>query len=88
MTKQMHPQDAIKIARSSGLPDMVRQRAGTAVVDADVPIPSRTITRSPGDGQRPGWLMYPDGSWARATGTADDISHARRRWQAAIPPAG
>jgi hypothetical protein len=25
-----------------------------------------------GDGRRTAWLLHPDGSWARATGTADD----------------
>jgi SAM-dependent methyltransferase len=38
-----------------------------------------------GDGQRTAWLLHPDGSWARATGTADDPpvvhqSGPRRLW--------
>jgi protein-L-isoaspartate O-methyltransferase len=38
-----------------------------------------------GDGQRTAWMLHPDGSWARATGTADDPpvvhqSGPRRLW--------
>ncbi len=38
-----------------------------------------------GDGRRTAWMLHPDGSWARATGTADDPpvvhqSGPRRLW--------
>lgn len=38
-----------------------------------------------GDGQRTAWMLHPDGSWARATGTADDLpvvhqAGPRRLW--------
>jgi len=38
-----------------------------------------------GDGQRTAWMLHPDGSWARATGTGDEPpvvhqSGPRRRW--------